>query len=118
MEVNEMIFHCKKVNSEILQTKQHSKTPTLKQKIMKIVGLHLLKEFPKGIKTGPKYLPELIDNTDFQKVQNDLIVNINEVAEYTGAIYGEHPFFGPLNTNEWRRFIWKHMDHHLRQFNV
>lgn len=73
---------------------------------------------PKGIKTGPKYLPESIDNIDFQKMQNKLIDSIKEVSAYNDPIYGKHPFFEPLNTKEWRRFIWKHLDHHLRQFNV
>ena len=118
MTVNEMLFHCRKVNNEILQAKQQNKTPTIRQKIMKTIGLYVMNEFPKGIKTGPKYLPERIDNMDFQKVQNELIDSIKEISNYKNEIYGEHPFFGALNTNEWRRFIWKHMDHHLRQFKV
>ena len=118
MTVNEMLFHCRKVNNEILQAEQSNKTPTVKQKIMKTIGLYLMKEFPKGIKSGSQYLPELIDNIDFEKMQNELIDSIKKVSNYNNAIYGEHPFFGPLNTKEWRHFIWKHIDHHLRQFNV
>jgi Protein of unknown function (DUF1569) len=30
--------------------------------------------------------------------------------------FGIHPFFGTLNKKEWGRLIWKHLDHHLRQF--
>lgn len=118
MTVNEMLFHCRRVNNEILGAKQQNNAPTVKQKIMKIIGLYLMKEMPKGIKTGPKYLPESIDNIDFQKMQNKLIDSIKEVSAYNDPIYGKHPFFEPLNTKEWRRFIWKHLDHHLRQFNV
>ena len=29
---------------------------------------------------------------------------------------GPHPLFGPLNEKDWGRLIWKHLDHHLRQF--
>lgn len=118
MKVNEMLFHCIKVNRLILQAKPQNKTSTIKQRIMKTVGLHLIKAFPKGVKTGPKYLPELTDNIAFEKMQNELVENVREIARYTDAIYGQHPFFGPLNTKEWRRFMWKHLDHHLRQFNV
>jgi hypothetical protein len=28
-----------------------------------------------------------------------------------------HPFFGPLSHGEWGRLAWKHLDHHLRQFD-
>ena len=28
----------------------------------------------------------------------------------------KHPFFGELNRKEWGRLIFKHLDHHLKQF--
>jgi len=27
-----------------------------------------------------------------------------------------HPFFGNMKRKDWGRLIWKHLDHHLRQF--
>ena len=27
-----------------------------------------------------------------------------------------HPFFGDMEKKDWGRLIWKHLDHHLRQF--
>lgn len=29
-----------------------------------------------------------------------------------------HPFFGRLSAQEWGRLMYKHLDHHLRQFSV
>lgn len=29
-----------------------------------------------------------------------------------------HPFFGPITPEEWARGMYKHLDHHLRQFGV
>ncbi len=29
-----------------------------------------------------------------------------------------HPFFGPLKPMEWAVLMYKHLDHHLRQFNL
>ena len=29
-----------------------------------------------------------------------------------------HPFFGPLNPQQWAILMYKHVDHHLRQFGV
>jgi hypothetical protein len=29
-----------------------------------------------------------------------------------------HPFFGPLTPDEWAILMYKHLDHHLRQFGV
>lgn len=118
LNVNEMLFHCRKINKEILRAEQQDKKPTLKQTIMKTVGLRLMKEFPKGVKTGSKYLPATGDDINFIKGQTELIESVNKVADFKGEIYGQHPFFGPLQTREWRRFIWMHLDHHLRQFHV
>ena len=118
MTVNEMLFHCNKINKNILDAKPPDNVPTFKEKLMKIVGLHLMKGFPKGVKTSSKYLPQPIDNIDFHTLQKELVDSIQYISHYKSAIYGIHPFFGPLNTQEWRRFIWMHMDHHLRQFNI
>jgi len=32
--------------------------------------------------------------------------------------FQEHPIFGKLNKKDWGRLIWKHLDHHLRQFGA
>lgn len=29
-----------------------------------------------------------------------------------------HPFFGPLTADEWQALQWRHLDHHLRQFDA
>ncbi len=29
-----------------------------------------------------------------------------------------HPFFGPMTPEDWDVLMWKHVDHHLRQFGV
>jgi len=35
-----------------------------------------------------------------------------------GLIREPHPFFGPMTSAEWDTLLWKHLDHHLRQFGV
>jgi len=30
--------------------------------------------------------------------------------------FGPHAFFGKLDKKDWGRLMWKHLDHHLRQF--
>lgn len=36
----------------------------------------------------------------------------------TGCTTHPHSFFGPLTPNEWSALMYKHLDHHLRQFGV
>jgi hypothetical protein len=35
-----------------------------------------------------------------------------------GCTKHPHTFFGPLTPEEWARLMYKHLDHHLRQFGV
>jgi hypothetical protein len=35
-----------------------------------------------------------------------------------GCTTHPHGFFGPLNPGEWSELMYKHLDHHLRQFGV
>jgi hypothetical protein len=30
----------------------------------------------------------------------------------------KHPFFGSMSSEEWGRFAWRHLDHHLTQFGA
>ncbi len=48
---------------------------------------------------------------------------INEIDEFhTGGAahvtHHPHPFYGFLTPMEWSIGMWKHLDHHLRQFDV
>jgi hypothetical protein len=36
----------------------------------------------------------------------------------TGCTPNPHPFFGTLNPQQWSILMYKHVDHHLRQFGV
>jgi len=35
-----------------------------------------------------------------------------------GCAKNPHSFFGPMTAAEWSRMMYKHLDHHLRQFGV
>ncbi len=38
-----------------------------------------------------------------------------KTSDYIGFV---HPFFGKMDRNQVARFVYKHIDHHLRQFGV
>ena len=118
MTVNEMMFHCAKINGEILKGKENFQKPTWKQKGLQLLVLGLMKSIPKGIKTNPKYVKPKEDQTAFEELRNGFLASVNKVTLHGEEIYGNHPMLGPLQTNQWRRFIYMHLDHHLRQFGV
>ena len=116
--VGEMMFHCTAIQNAILLNQKNSHTPTMKQRFLRTMVLRGMKQLPKGITTNPKYLKPKEDKPLFEEERKRLIESVNKVADRKENIYGTHPMLGPLDTMKWRRFIYMHLDHHLRQFDV
>ncbi len=68
--------------------------------------------------------PELFsaDHTkcDFEQERGCLIAAIDRFANDGAACCSQHPhpFFGRLKPQQWAILMYKHIDHHLRQFGV
>jgi hypothetical protein len=68
--------------------------------------------------------PELFstDHTkcDFELERRHLIAAIDRFANEGAARCSQHPhpFFGRLKPGQWAILMYKHLDHHLRQFGV
>jgi len=62
----------------------------------------------------------IVDAVDFETERKRLIAQIDRfVAAGPAACTSHpHPFFGRLSPDEWSVLMWKHLDHHLRQFGV
>jgi hypothetical protein len=57
---------------------------------------------------------------DFESERGQLIEAIDSFASGGTACCTQqpHPFFGPLKPEQWAILMYKHVDHHLRQFGV
>jgi len=57
---------------------------------------------------------------NFEEEKSKLISYIKKFIESgkAGVTKDTHPFFGYMTVDEWDILIWKHLDHHLRQFGV
>jgi hypothetical protein len=57
---------------------------------------------------------------DFGKERQRLLELIDKFAEggATGCTKNPHSFFGNMTPEEWSILMYKHLDHHLRQFGV
>ena len=85
--------------------------PPLKQLIVYVAP------FPKGVPTAPELLarePREWTN-DVADVQSLLA---RAAASRTTDAWSEHPAFGKLSQRAWGVLIYRHMDHHLRQFGA
>lgn len=58
------------------------------------------------------------DPRDFERERERLLAAIQALhGEGRAAFEGRvHPAFGPLSARQWSNLLWKHLDHHLRQF--
>ena len=57
---------------------------------------------------------------DLERERAQLIAAIDNFATRGAACcsHHPHPFFGPLKPQQWAILMYKHVDHHLRQFGV
>lgn len=66
--------------------------------------------------------PDLVvhDERDLEKERQRLSALIDRFAAAgpKGCTTHPHAFFGPLTPDEWAALMYKHLDHHLRQFGV
>ncbi|HET6178909.1 MAG TPA: DUF1569 domain-containing protein [Candidatus Sulfotelmatobacter sp.] len=60
------------------------------------------------------------DKRDFLREQEQLRVKVRQFHEGGEAqcTRNPHPFFGALTPQAWARGMYKHLDHHLRQFGA
>jgi hypothetical protein len=76
------------------------------------------KPYSKNAPTDKKFI--VADKRDFAQEQEQLKVRVRRFHEGGESQCTKHPhsFFGPLTPQEWATGMYKHLDHHLRQFGV
>ena len=88
---------------------------------MKWVALDLPMNWPHGVKTRPEVDQEVC-GTPPKEFSADLETLKGELERFsTGSGFSAwppHSIFGSLTKEEWMRWGYRHMDHHLRQFGV
>lgn len=118
MSVDQMLSHC------IAPIAVGLGTETLNVPfIYRIMGRVMKKswlnapEFKKNSPTAKELIRK--ENYDFEQTKRELITHVEKLGEGFNVIKIDvHPFWGKLNQEDWNNLQWKHLDHHLRQFNV
>jgi hypothetical protein len=83
-------------------------------------AIHSGLPWPHGVKTRPEVDQEIGGTRpiEFAIDRRGLESLIEQFAQRTGGDMQPHPMFGRLSTEEWQRWGYLHLDHHLRQFGV
>lgn len=73
--------------------------------------------FPKGAPTARELLARIPDSWEADRTRfRALVAGVREPAP--GSPVGDHPIFGAMSVRDWGVLLYKHTDHHLRQFGV
>ncbi len=119
MTAAQMLAHCKEAYKVPLTSKK------LKRKLISyIIGwafrpiLYNEKKYRQSLPTAPNFI--IKDERDFEKEKSEMLSIVKAFHERGAVGIGDkvHPMFGPMTAEQWGKSMWKHLDHHLRQFGV
>ena len=76
------------------------------------------KPFKQNLPTAKEFI--VADKRNFEQEKEFLKNIIDQLVERgTAGVDGKiHPFFGKLSVTQWSDLVYKHLDHHLRQFGA
>jgi hypothetical protein len=119
MTATEMLVHCNMAHGGILKAPKSDKRATLKQLISKFIFFRIKREFPKLAK-GPKRFQTAgnVPDASFEEEKSKFVHILSKYPKIDYKLEASHPVFGPLTHEQWGIFVWRHVDHHLRQFGV
>ncbi len=99
-------------------------TPTKKSFVGKLLGWMVKsnafndKPFGQGAPTVPSIKMKEEKNFDSEKKHLLALLEKLHTGGSANATKYPHPFFGDLTGEQWGMHVYKHVDHHLRQFGV
>lgn len=119
MSVGQMLAHCI-VGLEVATGSKNPKRVFLGF----LFGRHFKKmilgekDFNKNSPTDKSFI--ITKDCDFEEERQKLIKLIHVFVKNgpAGCSTRPHPFFGEMSPKEWSILMYKHLDHHLRQFGV
>lgn len=71
--------------------------------------------------TTPEFLPGtgMTKSTEFQQDKQTLVDTLQRLSDVSPQrVLAPSPVFGQLSRRGWGRLMWRHLDHHLRQFGL
>jgi Protein of unknown function (DUF1569) len=121
MSVEQMLAHCSdQIRLCLAQKQPHEKPNFFNRNVMKYFGLWLpsipLRNLKAPVDMNQKFYGTA--SADIKTEQQNIIklVDAFRITD-ENFVLQPHPMYGKLNRNQWGRFMYVHMDHHLRQFS-
>jgi hypothetical protein len=121
MTIAKMLKHCTIPYKAIMEQGEVKKGPWY---IRLVAGLFFKQsmvnevDYPHNLPTAKHFIIQ--DEPDFSS-SRELLKNAIRVSHAKGEAFYEgrrHPWIGKLTAREWSNMLYKHLDHHLRQFGA
>ena len=120
MSVAQMLAHCNVMYELVYDNKHKKPNPLMKFILKTFVKKAVVGETPykQNGQTAPFFIVKEDKLFDVEKKR--LVDYINRTQQLGDAHFDhkESHSFGVLTKSEWNIMFYKHLDHHLRQFNV
>jgi hypothetical protein len=119
MSVGGMVCHCADAFEVALgeRTATASYQFQFEPAVLKQLSLTSPSNWPHGVPTSPE-IKQGAGGTPPGQFEDDigrLLTVLHRFVDHPGP-HPEHPYFGPMTADEWLRWGFLHIDHHLRQF--
>ena len=105
---------------ELAIEEEHKRPNALVRFLLRfLVKDKIINEVP--YKKNSRTAPEMVikDQPDFLTEKDEVLRNLKLVGKRNISFLSnkEHPSFGKLTVTEWSNLLYKHTDHHLKQFS-
>lgn len=91
------------------------------RRLRRWVALRSPLPWPRGARTPDRVNPRVAGTrpTDFETDKARAVAGLRRLAAADpGELPAGHALFGAMRAEDWRRWAWRHTDHHLRQFGL
>jgi hypothetical protein len=112
---------CHLSDSFLAVTGQRHASPAsgpLQRTVVKWIALYAPVKWPRGIQTRPEVDQEIggTKPSTFASDVTQLEMLVELITTRKSCFGPKHPIFGRMSEDDWMRWAYLHMDHHLRQF--
>ncbi len=118
MTAAQMLAHCKEAYKVPLTSKKLKRLPISYLGWIFRPVLYNARPYGKSLPTAPNFI--IKDDRDFEKEKTEMLSIVKAFHERGASGIGDkmHPTFGRMTAEQWGKSMWKHLDHHLRQFGA
>jgi hypothetical protein len=121
MDVNQMICHlADQLRMATGEIECRDKSTFLSRTFVKFLAVNVVDAPPEKVKTVHE-LDQDRGGTKATNLENDKQTLLKKLEKFVAVDENSqlypHGFFGKLSKKEWGKLIYKHLDHHLKQFS-